>query len=95
MVTLLNAHHSKRFQPAAPEPTEVGEGGASTSPRALQSAIPKNAEYCQRASDNLWQIENSARVRAIEEDGQYRFLSPEEKEAARLDSIRQLETYCD
>lgn len=81
--------------PAISEPAKTEPKSSGRLQEPPQPTSQRNPEYCQQAKDNLWQIENSARVRVLAADGQYRFLSPEEKEAARKESLKLVEAHCD
>jgi hypothetical protein len=79
--------------PATPVPVEARPADEPIA-AVYEPAPLRNPAACQRARDNLWQIDNSARVRVIEPDGEYRFLTPEEKAQERLESLRVIEVHC-
>ena len=57
--------------------------------------IEKNAEYCTRARDNLETLNTVARIRLRNNEGEYHYLSEEEKEVRRAESRDQVEAYCE
>ena len=57
--------------------------------------IEKNPEFCARATDNLTQIDSSARIRLRNDEGEVRYLSEEEKLAEREKAISAMDAYCE
>ncbi len=57
-------------------------------------AVEKNPEYCQRARDNLATLNTAARIRVRNDQGEFRFLDEEEKEARRQDAQAGISAYC-
>ena len=55
----------------------------------------KNPEYCQRARDNLQTLEIATRVRIRDEQGEYRFLTEEEKAAQKKEAQEMISIYCE
>ena len=80
--------------PAEVEP-RVGNDFAQVDSEKQAEAIKKNAEYCQRARDNLRALETSARIRVRNEQGELRFLNEKEKEARRQDAQAGISAYCE
>ena len=56
--------------------------------------IEKNALYCERARDNLKQIETHARIRMRNDQGEVYYLSEKEKVAEKEKTLAAIETYC-
>lgn len=57
--------------------------------------IEKNALYCERARDNLEQINSHARIQMRNEQGEPHYLSAEEKAAQKGKAIAAIEAYCE
>ena len=77
--------------PAEVEPSMDNEFSQSeTRPKA----IVKNPEYCKRAQDNLTTLDSVARIRIRNDDGDFRFLDEEEKEAQRGEARSQISVHC-
>lgn len=57
--------------------------------------IEKNPEFCQRAQDNLAQLDSHARIRLRNDQGEVRFLSEEEKTAERDKAVSAIGAYCE
>lgn len=62
------------------------------SEEASQSA--KNPELCKRATTNLETLTNSDKVKVRNDEGEARFLSPEEVEVQRQTAQAQIGVYC-
>ena len=56
--------------------------------------IEKNALYCERARDNLKQIETHARIRMRNDQGEVYYLSEEEKTAEKEKTLAAIKTHC-
>ena len=56
--------------------------------------VVKNAEFCKRAQENLDTLDSVARIRIRNDNGDYRFLDEEEKEAQREEARRQIAIHC-
>ena len=80
--------------PAEVEP-RVGNDFEQIDPKAKTAAVKKNAEYCQRAKDNLRALDTSARIRVRDENGELRFLNEEEKKTQREDAQAGISNYCE
>ena len=61
---------------------------------AAQGAVEKDPVMCQKARQNLWEMDHSARIRIIGDDGSYRFLDEEEKEAERRKARQVIDLNC-
>ena len=79
--------------PAEVEP-RVGNDFEQVDTRQSQ-AVKKNPEACQRARDNLAQLDSHARIRLRNDQGEVRYLSEEEKSAEREKAIIAIEAFCD
>lgn len=77
----------------APEQNPGDLEGRSESVAAAPQAV-RNAEYCEQARENLWQLNHHARIRMLGEDGEYRFLSEEEKQAQRVKAQQVIDANC-
>ncbi len=62
---------------------------------AEMQATPKNPEYCKRAQENLNTLNTSARIRLRDDNGEFRFLSEEEKAEQRAKAEEIIELYCE
>jgi hypothetical protein len=56
--------------------------------------VVKNSEFCKRAQENLDTLDSVARIRIRNDNGDYRFLDEEEKEAQREEARRQIAIHC-
>lgn len=68
------------------------EGTASQTTRVV---IEKNPEYCAQARQNLSNLNTYARIRVKGPDGEYRYISEEEKVVQRQQAEQAIEDYCD
>ena len=60
-----------------------------------EPSIKKNPEYCARARDNLTQLNTRARIRIRDDQGEVKYLSEEEKTAARTKAQEAITAYCE
>jgi hypothetical protein len=60
-----------------------------------KQAIEKIPEYCERARLNIQSLDTHARIRVRNEQGEYHWLSQEEKDAQRLQAEATIATHCD
>ncbi|MEH6569724.1 MAG: DUF4124 domain-containing protein [Halioglobus sp.] len=65
---------------AVPADTQSAPGNEFETTDSSKPEQKKNEEFCQRAQDNLNTLESTARVRIRDDQGDYRYLSAEEKE---------------
>ena len=79
--------------PAEVEP-HVGNEFEQVDSRRTET-VKKNPEACQRARDNLAQLDSHARIRLRNDQGEVRFLSEEEKAAEREKAMIAIEAFCD
>lgn len=59
------------------------------------SQIKKNPEYCQRARDNLATLNETARIRMRDENGEYYYLTEEQKAKQRSNAESAIARHCD
>jgi hypothetical protein len=57
--------------------------------------IEKNPAYCERAKQNLWTLDNAARIRLPNEQGEMVYIDEEEKEAQRQKALKTIELNCE
>ncbi len=67
------------FEPASTEPTKV----------------EKNPEYCQRARENLETLNKDIRIRMRDENGEYYYLTEEQKAEQKRNADQAIATHCD
>ena len=79
--------------PATTRPTPSNEFTPEISePEAL---VEKNPEYCARAQANLETLRTNARVRIRDENGEYVYLSEEEKDIQRKKAQDLIAVHCE
>ncbi len=61
---------------------------------AASKEIEKNPEYCERATKNLQALENSAKIRVRNDQGEFRILTPEEREAEVIKAKEGIAIHC-
>ncbi len=61
---------------------------------AKKPAVEKNPEYCQRAKDNLLQLDSHGRIRLRDDKGEVRYLTDEEKEGERKKALDAIKVFC-
>jgi hypothetical protein len=71
---------------ASPSQTVVHRG---------QSQVVKNPEFCAQAKENLATLEVAPRVRLRGEDGEYRYLTDEEREEQKKNARDTIAVHCD
>ncbi len=57
--------------------------------------VKKNPEICERARENLTTLNTYARIRLRDDQGEYRYISEEEKEAQRDEARSLIALHCD
>jgi len=57
--------------------------------------VDLDASYCQRAQSNLKTLDNFTQIRTRDDEGNYRYLTIEEKEEQRQQAMLLMEQYCD
>jgi hypothetical protein len=79
----------------APLPQTGMNSGDETAQQAQQPGIPKNPQYCSQARQNLSNLNTFARIRIQGADGEYRYLTEEEKEDQRRQAQDAIDAYCE
>ena len=77
----------------APSAVDSPAGDSVNSEEASQST--KGLELCKRATTNLETLTNSDKVKVRNDEGEVRFLSPEEIEVQRQTAQAQIGVYCE
>jgi hypothetical protein len=67
----------------------------STQPSEPETTVEKNPEYCSRAQANLQTLNTNARVRIRDNNGEYVYLSQEEKDIQRKKAQDLIAVHCD
>jgi hypothetical protein len=57
--------------------------------------VKKNPEICDRAQENLTTLNTYARIRLRDDQGEYRYITEEEKEAQRDEARNLISVHCD
>lgn len=57
--------------------------------------VEKNPEYCARARQNIESLDSHARIRIRNEQGEYHWLTQEEKDAQREEAEATISIHCD
>lgn len=57
--------------------------------------IEKNPAYCERAKENLWALDNFARIRLPNEQGEMVYIDEKQKEAQRQKALKTIELNCE
>ena len=57
--------------------------------------VDLDASYCQRAQSNLKTLDSFTQIRTRDDEGNYRYLTMEEKEEQRQQAMLLMEQYCD
>jgi hypothetical protein len=98
--TVTSRPYSKMSKPSGNETskTETLPGGARRAVGETASKeidAPKNPALCASAKNNLEALENFVRIRIQDESGEFRILSPEEKEAEKDKARKIMRDNCD
>ncbi len=80
---------------AVPLEIEPRVGNEFEQQRTTPQTVEKNPEFCQRARDNLNSLDTAPRIRMRNEQGEYYYLSDEERAAERKKAIDAIEVHCD
>ena len=82
--------------PAAPSPAGTSRLEADTEKAGDRvTRVEKDPEICRTARDNLQTLDTFARIRTKDEDGEYYYLSEEEKEAQREQARELIRVHCE
>ncbi len=57
--------------------------------------VKKNPEICERARENLTTLNTYARIRLRDDQGEYRYITEEEKEEQRTEARSLIAVHCD
>lgn len=79
----------------AASPSETDATAKESDIASMQGLPAKDPEKCQQARDNLGVLEGSARIRAKGQDGEYRFLQPEEIAEQKERANEAVEIFCE
>ena len=79
---------------AVPADTQSTPGNEFETTESGKPEQKKNEEFCQRARDNLSTLESTARVRIRDDQGEYRYLTAEEKEAEKNKASDMMSVHC-
>jgi hypothetical protein len=81
--------------PAAAGNAAPGETTSPAKPMGVTAQqAEKNVEYCKQARSNLATLSTNARVRLKGADGEFRYLSAEEKETQRTQAAEMIQLHC-
>lgn len=82
--------------PGAPSPAGTSRLEADTDkPGDRVTRVEKDPEICRTARDNLQTLDTFARIRTKDENGEYYYLSEEEKEAQREQARELIRVHCE
>lgn len=79
----------------APSPAMGAAGGEAPAAGTRQPGMPKNPQYCNQAKQNLSNLNTFARIRIQGADGEYRYLTEEEKDDQRRQAQDAINAYCE
>ena len=71
------------------------ETTAVASPNKNMQGVDLDASYCQRAQSNLKTLDSLNQIRTRDDDGNYRYLTVEEKEEQRQQALLLIDQYCE
>lgn len=78
----------------APPPPRSAPPAKTQPPKTEKTIFKKNPEYCAHARKNLETLQ-LARIRFTDENGVYRFMTEEDKEAERKNALEIIEMHCE
>ena len=81
--------------PDKPEPVEQAAAPRQTQVVGGRAKVEKNPEFCRQARENLATLEVAPRVRLRGEDGEYRYLTDEEREEQERKARDTIAVHCD
>lgn len=84
-------------QAAAEAATEANKAEAATpaEPTSMEVVADKDPAKCEQARNNMAVLSGKARIRSKGEDGEYRYLTPEEIEEQRNRAVEAAEVFCE
>jgi hypothetical protein len=90
----------RRVNSADAPPGKSGDGGEGEAPNQTvvyrgQSQVEKNPEFCAQARENLATLEVAPRVRLRGDDGEYRYLTDEEREEQKKNARDTIAVHCE
>lgn len=85
-VSIRGGRTTSTETPADTAGEEAEEEAAPQAQAQAQPASRKDPDRCQRARQNIQTLNNNARVRVQDDNGEYRYLSEEEKQQQMADS---------
>ncbi|MFK8021185.1 MAG: DUF4124 domain-containing protein [Pseudomonadales bacterium] len=94
---LMSTSTGKRSQPSpvTPETSATSNDGEAEPPRAAVAPKPKKDKgICKRAHFNLKTLNERARIRHTDENGEESYLSEEQKESQKNAAKDAIKTYC-
>jgi hypothetical protein len=71
------------------------ETSAVTTPNKNMQGVDLDASYCQRAQSNLKTLDSFNQIRTRDDEGNYRYLTVEEKEEQRQQALLLIDQYCE
>jgi hypothetical protein len=97
-ILVNTGHGSQPATPPAAEPASEPLPAPAATPAANapeQLTVEKNPAFCEQARSNLETLNTRARIRLKGEDGEYRYLTPEEKQEQRQRAIDMIAIHCE
>ena len=79
---------------AVPAEIEPRVGNDFQQTDTTKKTVEKNPEYCERARQNIQSLDTHARIRVRNEQGEYHWLSQEEKDAQREEAEATISIHC-
>lgn len=79
---------------AVPADTQSTPGNEFETTESAKPEQKQNIEFCKRAQDNLNTLESTARVRIRDDQGEFRYLTAEEKETEKKKAIDLMTVHC-
>lgn len=79
--------------PGGTASTSTGESRARS--YLTQQPIPKDPARCQQARDNLATLETAPRIRMQDENGEFYFISDEERDMHKATAQANIDAYCE
>jgi hypothetical protein len=80
--------------PAAPAPTG-GDAVARAGTQSAAAATPRDPERCRQARENLETLDTAPRIRMRGDDGEFRYITDEEREQHRQTALSIINAHCD
>jgi hypothetical protein len=80
---------------AVPPEIEPRVGNEFEQTRTGLPTVEKNPEFCRRAQQNLESLDTAPRIRVRDDQGEYRYLSDEERAAERKKALDAIRVHCE